>query len=210
MKPNLLIVDDDYSVRDSLRKLLESEGYDAFPARDGVEALDLFNSHPIDLVVLDINLGNDDGWEVFEAMADGKPFVPVIVITAEWGQRDKAEMLGADALIEKPIDVPIFLETIRELLDETAESKRSRVRRDDIHCRYAGRHYEPYLRLLEERRNAPFKIESLPAGFGSTNADANTQTVMPTVIGTLLNHTKCEADARKRSAKERERNERNN
>lgn len=176
MKPKLLVVDDDRSVRESLRKLLEAQNYEVFPARDASEALEHFNAHRIDLVVLDINLGADNGWKVFEAMTIANPFVPTIVITAEWGQREKGVALGVEGLIEKPIDVPIFLNLIRDLLAETTEAKLKRICGNDAYCRYVGRHYEPYLRMLQERYNAPFKNRDSPSG--SAKADS----AVPTVI----------------------------
>ncbi len=158
MKPKLLVVDDDHSVRESLTKLLEAEHYEVYPARDAVEAMDHFNSKPMDLVVLDINLGMDDGWKVFETMTIKNPFVPTIIITAEWGQREQAVTLGVEGLIEKPIDVPAFLKMIRELLAETTEAKLKRICGNDAYSRYISRHYEPYLRMLQKRYDAPLRM----------------------------------------------------
>jgi DNA-binding response OmpR family regulator len=176
MKPKVLVVDDDRSVRESLRKLLEAQNYEVFPARDASEALEHFNAHRIGLVVLDINLGADNGWKVFEAMTIANPFVPTIVITAEWGQREKGVALGVEGLIEKPIDVPVLLNLIRDLLAETTEAKLKRICGNDAYCRYVGRHYEPYLRMLQQRYNAPFKNWDSPSG--SVKADS----AVPTVI----------------------------
>jgi DNA-binding response OmpR family regulator len=158
MKPAILIVEDDRSVLESLTKLLEKEDYEVYPARDAIEAMDYFNSKPIDLVVLDINLGVDNGWQVFEAMTVKNPFVPTIVITAEWGQREQAVTFGVEGLIEKPIDVPAFLKMIREFLAETTEAKLKRICGNDAYFRYIPRHYEAYLRVLQERYTAPFRI----------------------------------------------------
>jgi len=85
MKPALLIVDDDRSVRESLKRLLEGEQFQVHAAGDAAEAMELYSSRAIDLVILDINLGKDDGWALFERMAVRKPSVPAIVVTAEWG-----------------------------------------------------------------------------------------------------------------------------
>lgn len=158
MKPKLLVVDDDHSVRESLTKLLEAEQYEVYPARDAVEAMEHFNSSAMDLVVLDINLGTDNGWKVFETMTIKNPFVPTIVITAEWGQREQAVTLGVEGLIEKPIDVPAFLKMIRELLAETTEAKLKRICGNDAYSRYISRHYEPYLRMLQSRYDAPLRM----------------------------------------------------
>lgn len=176
MKPKILVIDDDRPVLESLTKLLKAEHYEVYPARDAVEAIDCFNSKRIDLVVLDINLGADNGWNVFETMTTTNPFVPTVVITAEWGQREKAVALGVEGLIEKPIDVPVLLKMIRELLAETTEAKLRRICGNGAYLRFVGRHYEPYLRMLQERANAP--LRTCASRSNSSNAD----TVLPTVI----------------------------
>jgi len=160
MKPKLLVVDDDHSVRESLKKLLETEHYDVHPARDGVDALDYFKSNPTDLVVLDLNLGTDDGWKVFHTMTELNPFVPTVIITAEYDQRERAVAAGVEALIEKPIDVPVFLKIISDLLAETNQQRLERVCGDEKYCRYVARHYEPFLRMLNERHSTPLKLSS--------------------------------------------------
>src|SRR5687768_15678250 len=116
MKSKLLVVDNDFSVRESLKKLLESQRYDVYPAAGGVDALDYFRSERTDLVVLDLNLGRDDGWQVFRTMTEHNPFVPTVILTAEFDQQDRAIAAGVEALIEKPIDVPVFLKIISDLL----------------------------------------------------------------------------------------------
>lgn len=186
MKPKMLVVDDDRSVLESLTKLLEAEHYEVYPARNAMEAMEHFNSTPIDLVVLDINLGTDSGWKVFEKMTITKPFVPTIVITAEWGQREQAVTLGVEGLIEKPIDVPAFLKMIRELLAETTEAKLKRICGNDAYCRYIGRHYEPYLRMLQKRYAAPFRMATRSEVLSDEEPDVDTElpTVIPASAGT--------------------------
>ena len=158
MKPKLLVVDDDHSVRDSLTRLLAAENFDVLPGRDGAEALELFRSNPVGLVVLDVNLGQDDGWKVFKRMTEIKPYVPTVIITAEFDQRDRAVSAGVEALIEKPIDVPIFLKTIRDLLAEKSEHRLERVYRDDAYCRYVARKYPTLLDRHSERYSAPLEL----------------------------------------------------
>lgn len=176
--PKLLLVDDDHSVRESLQKLLIAEHYDVYPASDVIGAMEHFKTERIDLVILDINLGTDNGWNVFEKMTAINPFVPTIIITAEWGQQERAVTLGVEALVEKPIDVLAFLKMIRSLLAETKEERMKRICGDDEYCRYVAGHHETFLRSLLERHNTPFKLspsdqpprsESAPS---SINADA--------------------------------------
>ncbi len=158
MKKRLLVVDDDPAVLEAMTKLLAAEGYEVLAARDGAGALSQFESSPVDLVVLDLNLGTDDGWEVFRRMAEVNPFVPTVIITAECAQKDLARAAGVEALVEKPIDVPVFLEIVRDLLAERGEQRRERICGSDEYCRYVGRSYETFLRLLQERRSAPMKL----------------------------------------------------
>src|SRR5690606_41680413 len=69
------------SVRESMTRLLRMEHYEVLPARDGVEAIERFRSHIIDLVVLDLNLGSESGWQVFQRMTELNPYVPTIIVT---------------------------------------------------------------------------------------------------------------------------------
>lgn len=184
MKPKLLIVDDDYAVRESLRKLLEAQNYEVLPAKDAREALHHFSAQPVDLVVLDINLGADNGWKVFEQMTMTNPFVPTIVITGECGQRAQAVSLGVEGLIEKPIEVPVLLNMIREFLAESTETKLKRICGNSAYCRFVTGHYEPSLRFLQERYAAPFRITS--PGPAMRPAPAGPPS-LPTVIGIPAN-----------------------
>jgi DNA-binding response OmpR family regulator len=169
---NLLVVDDDRSVCSSLQKLLQAEGFEVFAAWDGAEAIRLFRTHDIDLVVLDINLGTDNGWDVFQAMVEMKPSVPTVVITAEWGQRDRAVAAGAEVLIEKPIDVPSFLRVIDGLLADNAEHKLRRICNSERYCHYMAKDYATFLKLLEERHSAPL---NLPIGLRTAPPESESE-----------------------------------
>ena len=165
---HLLVVDNDRSVCRSLQKLLRAEGFEVHTACDAAGAVDLFRVHPIDLVVLDINLGSDDGCSVFQALAEINPFVPIVIITAEWGQHGRAVALGAEALVEKPIDVPSFLELIHDLLTERAQRRLRRVCEKQDYCRYRAKDYATVLRALQERMAAPLELST---GIRSALAD---------------------------------------
>lgn len=156
----ILIVDDDYGVRNALTKLLEAERYQVYSAQDASEAMKCFKSRHIDLVILDLKLRFESGWKVFEEMTETNPFVPTIIITAEWGQQERAATLGVEGLVEKPIDVPIFLEMIRGLLVETPEARLKRICGQNEYCRHVVRQMEPLLNQFEERRTAPFRLST--------------------------------------------------
>jgi CheY-like chemotaxis protein len=125
-KKVVLVVDDDASVRQSIRKVLEGAGYEVAAACDGEEAVVQFAPEQIDLVLLDLNLPLRSGWDVFERLTTRYPLVPVIIITGMPNQYRTALAAGVGALMEKPIGVPALLKTIGELL---AEPKEARLRR---------------------------------------------------------------------------------
>jgi CheY-like chemotaxis protein len=127
MKKNVLIVDDDASVRRALGKVLEEEGYAVTLAADGCEALKRFETGPVDLLLLDIGLPIRNGWDTFERITSQAPAFPIIIITGKANQHDMAVAAGVGALMEKPLDVPQLLKTIQELLVEPPEVRLRRL-----------------------------------------------------------------------------------
>ena len=117
MKKNILLVDDDASVRESVKKVLNDAGYDVVLAAGGLEAIAQFDAHAIDLVLLDIGLPNQNGWEACRHLSREHANVPIIVITGQTGQFKSALAAGAVALMEKPLDAHRLLHVIQELLD---------------------------------------------------------------------------------------------
>ncbi len=122
----LLLADDDDSVRKMVARVLETAGYGTVLAGSGPEAVAKFRTARPDLVLLDLRLANQNGWEVFDEISRVDPLVPVIVITAWPNQYEEAVRRGIDALMEKPLDLPLLLETIQSLL---AEPELARTRR---------------------------------------------------------------------------------
>jgi DNA-binding response OmpR family regulator len=127
-------------------------------ASNGTDAIDIFRSCPTDLVVLDVNLQEENGWTVFETMKELNPYVPTVVITAEYDQRGNAVVAGAEALIEKPMDVSVFLGIVRDLLTESSEQRLERICGNDEYCRYVAGYHAPFLTQLDERYSAPLKL----------------------------------------------------
>src|SRR5262245_61549891 len=146
MKRRLLLVDDDPAIRQMLRRVLTEEGYEVVPATDGQEALNVAVSTAVDLVLLDLNLPVKNGWETLERMTTENPLLPVIVITARPNQLFHALASGVGALMEKPLDFPKLLETIRTLLDEPKEKRLARTA-----GRFAEFRYVPGQQLSSRR-----------------------------------------------------------
>jgi CheY-like chemotaxis protein len=106
----VLIVEDDADVRDSLRLLLESRGYAARLAGDGLEALEVIRVHgrPC-LILLDLMMPVMDGWAFLGALDRDEALrtVPIVILSAS-ADRDRASK-RAEQVLEKPFDVPALL-----------------------------------------------------------------------------------------------------
>jgi hypothetical protein len=95
----------------------------------------------------------------------------MVIATAEFGQHDRAIAAGAEALIEKPMDVPAFLKTIEQLLDERPRGGRERLRGNKTYCQYVQRPGDALRRDLQRRYSAPLPMAWFdrlePLGIGS-------------------------------------------
>ena len=119
MKTKLLLVDDDTAVLAALTGALESENFDVRHALDGHEALVIFQIHDdIEVVVMDLNLPVTNGWWALRTIRAVRPGVPVIIITGQSDQQRPARAAGAARLLEKPLDIPLLVETIHDVLAE--------------------------------------------------------------------------------------------
>ena len=85
----ILIVDDEKHYPVILGEILREEGYDALTASSGMEALDIINSHLIDLVLTDVKMPGMTGIHLLEKIKEVKPDLPVIIMTA-FGSVEKA------------------------------------------------------------------------------------------------------------------------
>ena len=112
----ILVVDDDPNIRQSLGEALEIENFAVRLAGDGREAVRQFLEGPPDLILLDINMPDINGWQAFQIMSQIYPFVPVIIITARPGQARRAAEMGIEILLEKPLHIPTLLQAMRRLL----------------------------------------------------------------------------------------------
>ena len=117
MPHSIALVDDDRNILTSVSMSLEAEGFVVHTYRDGYEALDGIESHPVDLAVLDIKMPRMNGMELLERLRQ-KSDLPVIFLTSKDDEID--EMLGlrmgADDYIKKPFSQRLLIERIRAVL----------------------------------------------------------------------------------------------
>lgn len=102
----ILVVDDEKSIRDAVTFYLRKEGYSVIAAKDGSEALDIFEKSSIDLIILDIMMQGYGGFEVCSAIRDKNEIVPIIMLSAKRDLVDKSLgfKLGADDYVTKPFE----------------------------------------------------------------------------------------------------------
>jgi len=113
----ILIVDDEQSLLDQLKRALEGQRYMVETAPDGEEALDKLFDTPFDLIILDIMLAKRDGLSVLQEIRQAGIITPVLMLTArgEVGDRIKGLDLGADDYLAKPFSLDELLARIRAL-----------------------------------------------------------------------------------------------
>ncbi|MBC7250323.1 MAG: response regulator [Anaerolineae bacterium] len=105
----ILYIEDNPENRLLVRRVLESEGYTVVEATDGPAGLEAARQSPPDLILLDINLPEIDGYQMVGRLRSvpGLSTVPIIALTANVmrGDRERTLAAGCDGYIQKPIDV---------------------------------------------------------------------------------------------------------
>ncbi len=115
---NILVVDDNESIRKLISTYLSNAGYNVYPANDGVEALDILDSVKINLMIADIMMPRMDGYELTEDLRKAGYNLPILMITAREGFEDKRRgfLSGTDDYMVKPIDMEEMLLRVSALL----------------------------------------------------------------------------------------------
>jgi CheY-like chemotaxis protein len=117
--PKILIVEDNEENRDALSRRLQRRGFEIVMAADGRAGVAMAQTEKPDLVLMDMNMPELDGWEATRQIKAGDtPSLPVIAITAHAmsGDRDRALEAGCADYHTKPVDFPKLLAQIEALL----------------------------------------------------------------------------------------------
>ena len=114
----ILVVDDEGAIRKLFRILLERAGYRVTEAANGREALRVIDSEPIDLMITDIVMPDQEGLETVTALrAGGKPLKIIAISGAAFSYLKIAKILGADATLPKPVGAEDLLATVKRVLN---------------------------------------------------------------------------------------------
>lgn len=133
----ILVVDDDSAFLGFVSQNLHARNYTVFTASNGLEALAIFHTHPLHLIILDIMMPNMDGLETCRRIRS-ESTVPILVLTALGEEADKVKALdlGADDYLTKPFGIEELLARVRSILRriQWEESNREReiLRFEDI------------------------------------------------------------------------------
>ncbi|PIX32845.1 MAG: response regulator [Bacteroidetes bacterium CG_4_8_14_3_um_filter_31_14] len=117
----ILIIDDEKSIRNTLKEILEHEKYEIELAEDGVKGLEVLNSVKVDVVLCDIKMPKMDGIEVLSNIVTNQSDIPVIMISGHGDIETAVDALkkGAFDYVQKPLDLNRILVTIRNALDKS-------------------------------------------------------------------------------------------
>ncbi|MEM7335955.1 MAG: response regulator transcription factor [Chloroflexota bacterium] len=135
-KSKLLLVDDDKQIIRLLRQYLEQAGFEVFTAYDGNTAVHTLRRENIDLMVLDLGLPDQDGWDITRLVRSDERLgaLPIIMLTARIDDSEKiiGLELGADDYIPKPFNAREVVARVRSLLRRVqlsapAQTKRLKV-----------------------------------------------------------------------------------
>jgi len=110
-----LIVEDDQPVREALGYALASENYEIVSAGNGREALQGFAENQIDFALLDLNVGTENGWDIFERLTSLQPRLPIIVMSAFPELLSAPMAAGAVTCLEKPLNLAVLFQKMDTL-----------------------------------------------------------------------------------------------
>lgn len=120
-KAQILVIDDEPSVADALRIILEDDGYQVAVATTGLEGIELARRRRFDVVVSDVRLPDINGLEVLRAVCESSPCSVVILITSHSTTKllQEAHSCGAFDVLQKPFPPSDVLRLIAAAIDET-------------------------------------------------------------------------------------------
>jgi signal transduction histidine kinase len=170
--PRILYVEDDPASRVLVRRVLTTEGYRVEFVEDGVSALQVARQVQPDLILMDINIGGLDGYEVATRLRSLEDIsrVPIVAVTAAvlHGDRERALISGCDGYIPKPIDVDRFPEQIRSFLGglrEEIESPEEKAEHLEAYSQRLVKRLEEKVHELEQAHSDLQQIEEMKSDF---------------------------------------------
>ncbi len=114
---NVLVIDDDWRIRELMQLALEDSGFSVTTAADGSRAIALIQDERPAVLVLDLTLPGADGFAVAEAVREVHgDQVPIVVVTADNSAREKADAIGAVGHLGKPFDLDELTQLVEQAI----------------------------------------------------------------------------------------------
>lgn len=137
--PRILVVDDDPDMRQMMTQFMRKNGTIALPASTEAEVLVHLNDGRVDLILLDVMLGDENGLEICSRLR-GEQDVPIIMVSALCADHQRMEGydVGADDYIAKPFNPDLLLARVKAVLSRARRSSSLVHRRNTQTCGFAG------------------------------------------------------------------------
>ena len=170
----ILVIDDEKSIRNTLREILEYEKYKVDDAIDGIEGLELINKNEYDVILCDIKMPQMDGIEVLENILKSHD-TPVIMISGHGNIDTAVEAIkkGAFDYISKPLDLNRLLITIRNAMDKSRLITETKVLKKQVSKTYEMIGESPAMVQIKEmiEKVAPTNAKVLITGKNGTGKE---------------------------------------
>ena len=134
----ILVIDDERSIRNTLKDILEYEKYEVDLAEDGNKGIEMIRAAEYDIVLCDIKMPGLDGIEVLERLVILAPDTPVIMISGHGNIDTAVDSIkkGAFDFIEKPLDLNRLLITIRNAMDKSSLVTETKILKKKVNKKY--------------------------------------------------------------------------
>jgi two-component system nitrogen regulation response regulator NtrX len=173
--PRILVVDDEKSIRNTLKDVLEYEKYEVSLAEDGASGIDLFTQGSFDVVLCDIKMAKMDGIEVLQKLLEISSDVPIIMISGHGNIDTAVDSIkkGAFDFLEKPLDLNRLLITIRNALERGSLISQTKVLKKQVSRKFEIVGTSTAIMLVKEMidRVAPTEARVLITGANGTGKE---------------------------------------
>jgi DNA-binding NtrC family response regulator len=171
----ILVIDDERSIRNTLKDILEYEKYEVDLAEDGKKGLEMVKQTGYDIILCDIKMPGMDGIEVLEKLNVMAPDSPVVMISGHGNIDTAVESIkkGAYDFIEKPLDLNRLLITIRNAMDKSTLVNETKILKKKVSKKYEIIGNSPAIKKVIEMadRVAPTDARVLITGANGTGKE---------------------------------------
>ncbi|MCG8639396.1 MAG: response regulator [Desulfobacterales bacterium] len=176
---NLLILDDEPSIRESLSVFFEDEGYSVYLAENGEKGLEIFFNTAIDVVITDLRMPVKDGFDVMEAIHAVNPDIQIIVISGIGEKHDiiRALQMGAKDYITKPVtDLEIISHSVKRAFENHALNQeniqyRKALEKSEYHYRTITENIAEGVFTVDENQNITYVNQAFCSIIGYAKQD---------------------------------------